>query len=147
MIPIKEVREITGQELLFLLFFVSGGACPGLLAIWYFSPQMIQSGSTFMLIVLSVALTLPIISINTVFTFYAVFQSHLDKKYGEIAPMCIAVGTCVVILTVGLPTWVAFMFSLTIKTFAWSVLGAEIVFLGLCFLKGLSMYKVSKSNS
>lgn len=147
MITIDGLKKISGQELLFSLFFISGGACPGLLAIWFFSPEMIQNCSTFMLIVLSVALTLPIISINTVLTFYAIFQSHLDKKFGEIAPHCIAIGSLVVMLTMGLSTLLAFLFSWPLKTFVFSSLGIEILFAALCGVMGLSMYRPPSSNS
>ena len=143
---IAEFKKISGTELLFCLFFVSGGACPGLLAIWNFAPRMIDNCTAPMLIVLSVAITLPIISINSIFAIYAVFQSH-DEPIAEFAPVCIGVGSAACMITVGLPFLVAFLFSLSLKTSVWFGIGIELLFLGLCFAMGLLDYKQPKTTS
>ena len=134
------IKNVSGKELLFYLFLVAGGACPGLLAIWKFSPDMIDACTTPKLIALSVAITLPLISINTILTIYAVFLSHEDKGLADIAPVCVAFGSGVSMVVIALPVFLCFMFSWSINTFLWLGLGVESVFSAFAVLLGLVFY-------
>ena len=138
---IEDLRKVSGKELLFSLFFISGGACPGVLAIWLFNPAMIETGSVPMLAILSLSVTLPIVAINSLAATYAVFQSHEEKDFASILPVCIGFGSFMSIIAIGVPVLLSFAFGFSIKTFLWSSLGIETLLLGLCFLVGLSMYK------
>ena len=141
MIEIDDIRKVSGKELLFSLFFVSGSACPGVLAIWLFAPKMVESGTVLMLLVLSLSVTIPIVSINSLAAIYAVFQSHEEKEFWGIFPVCIAVGSCAATVSLGVSVLLAFLFGFAIKTFVWTAIGGDSLFLGLCVLMGLSMYK------
>jgi hypothetical protein len=135
---IEEVTKITGSQLLFSLLIIAGAVCPGLLTIWNFAPQMIDNCSSFMLILLSMAITLPILAINAVAMILTIEQKHDDADLSEAGPLGIGFAACLSMLTLGIPLLVAFMASFCLKTFVWSVIGAEGLSLGLSIWAGIS---------
>ena len=142
MFNLNEFRKVTGAELVFLLLFVSGAICPGMLAIWNFYPAFIEKCGAIMLVLLSTAMTLPVISINALSLIICASVTSNPKTdnydFSDDAPTCIAGGACVLILTMGIPVLLAFMFTLSLKTFVWSVVGANLLFLGLCLWIGIA---------
>jgi hypothetical protein len=138
---IADIRSVSGKELLFLLFLVSGAACPGILAIWNFAPQMLHDCSIPLLLLLSGSATLPIVSINSLLAIYAVFQSHEEKDFWSIFPICIAVGSCATLISISVPVLVAFLFGLSLKAFVYTAIGADSLYAGICVLMGLAQYK------
>jgi hypothetical protein len=135
------IKNMTGNQLLFYLFLMAGGACPGLLVIWRFKPSMIDHSTVPMLLALSVAITLPFICINTLFSIYAIFQSHLAKDISEVAPHYVACGAFVTMLVISLPVLASFIWVLSFKEFILSAFAIETLFLFFCGCSGLIMYK------
>jgi len=132
---IDDMRKISGSELIFTLLFISGAICPGMLAIWSFAPTVIDK-SVVIFVLLSIALTLPILSVNAL-AFIIGFGSHYKKKpldLSEVGPLGIAMGSCITMLSLGIPVLVAFLGSFSLKTFAWLAIGAEVLVLLLTIL-------------
>ena len=144
MIQLEDLRKVSGKELLFYIFFVSGGACPGVLAIWLFNPKMIETCSVPMLMLLSISLTLPIVALNSLAAAYVACHSHEEKDFPNALPPCVGVGSLMAIISIGVPLTLSFLFGFSLKTFVEIAGAIEIVCVGLCFLVGLSMYKPPK---
>ena len=62
---IDEFRKLESAEFGFFVFAVCGSVCPGVLAIWLFSPDLIAATSTSKLALLSVSFMLPYIGANS----------------------------------------------------------------------------------
>ena len=143
---IEDVRKVSGSELAFTLLFISGAVCPGMLAIWYFTPDFIEKCGSILLVLLSIALTLPIVTVNAIAIILGVSTHTDDVEFSDIAPWCVAGAACVSLLTIGIPLLVAFMESFVLRTFVWSVLGAELLVFLLCTAAGILGMRVSKSK-
>lgn len=134
---IEDLRKISGGELVFSLLFISGATCPGMLVIWNFSPAFVERCGAVIFILLSIALTLPVVSINALAVILPIQNHSKDVKGTDIALIGIAASSCVSILTFGIPLLIAFMGSFSLKTFVWWVIGAELVAFALCIFVGM----------
>jgi hypothetical protein len=144
---IEEIVKISGGQLLFSLVIISGAVCPGLLTIWNFAPRMIDSCSSFMLILLSMAITLPIVAINAVTIIFTIGQREKDgADLSEVGHIGVGFAACFSMLVVSIPLLVAFMASYCLQTFVWSVIGAEVVAFGLSIWAGISATSRDKQN-
>jgi len=131
MVNIEELRKIEGNELLFGVLLISGAVCPGMLVIWNFSPVLIEKCGSIMFLLLSIAITLPILSINTLVILLVVKllvpEKELDWAYA--AKICVAIASGVTMLEIGIPVFLAFMYSFSLKTFSYCVCTAEVLLL------------------
>jgi len=62
---IDEFRKLESAEFGFFVFAVCGSVCPGVLAIWLFSPDLLAASSTSKIALLSVSFMLPYIGANS----------------------------------------------------------------------------------
>lgn len=87
-----------------------------------------------MFLFLSIAITLPVVTLNALgFLFVVENTSKVDAP--TMAPFAIGASAFFSILIFGIPLLVAFMATFSLKTFVWSVIGAEaLAILGLFLL-------------
>ena len=64
MTQLEDIRKISPHEMIFALLFLSGSICPGIATIWFFAPYLLKEWGTVMVIMLSISITLPILSLN-----------------------------------------------------------------------------------
>jgi len=118
------------QELIFFLLFISSAICPGLLSIWFFSPSLIKDLSAFVLLLLSIALTLPIISLNVLLTsVLAASFSFKPNFLIENRDVAFTLSAVTAMLIIEIPLLISFLFALSLKTFCMTVIGLQFVFL------------------
>jgi hypothetical protein len=132
---IDDIKKISGSELVFSMLLLSGATCPGMLTIWHFDPAVIEKSGAVMFLLLSVAITLPGVTLNAlIFLFVVENTSKVDAP--AFAPFAIGASSCFAILIFGVPLLVAFMAGFSLKTFVWSVIGAEVLAIVACILVG-----------
>jgi hypothetical protein len=107
---------------------------------------MIESYSSFMLILLSMAITLPIVSINALAIIFTIGQRHDDAELSQVGPIGIGFASGISMLTLGIPLLIAFMASFCLQTFVWSVMGSEVLALGLSIWVGISAITSDKKQ-
>ena len=140
---IEEVAKISGLQFLLALSAFAGAVCPGLLAIWYFAPQMLHDCSSFVLILLSIAIALPLIMVNVIAMIGTIAHKHKGASVApsELSLAClfsIGFSCCFSMLAIAAPLLVAFMDDFSLRTFVWSVLGSEVPALALSIFAGRS---------
>ena len=87
MISLEDLRKTTGREVMFWLVFSGSLISPGLLIIWRYFPALIKDCNPFMLVLLSIAATFPLI----IFNFLMIssvgsgmeFEGKFDDAYGD----------------------------------------------------------------
>jgi hypothetical protein len=127
---IKSIRDLDGSELLFTLLFISGAVCPGALIIWNFSPTFIKDCGILPLLIFSVGLMLPIVSINSLGSIFLIKTK--DYKTHEIAFYCVAFASFWTMILVGTPLLISFLFDIGLRLFVWITISVELVFLLWC---------------
>jgi hypothetical protein len=143
---IEEAAKVKGTHFLFTLLFVAGAICPGLLTIWNFEPSMISDCSSFMVILLSIAMTFPVIAINTVIIILAMDEKTAESDFSLATHLSVAVSCTISILTFGIPLFISFIGGFCLQTFFWSVAGAEVLAIPASILAGKSTTSRDKSD-
>lgn len=143
---LDDLRKASGTEWLFALLFISAVTCPGMLTIWHFSPALVEKCGAVVFLMLSIAVTLPVLSINTLaFSVSGTIHAR-DESLSSVAVFGIAVASCITMLAMGVPLLIAFMCDLPLKGFVWSVIVSELLACAVCAKLGQSVKSDRAAN-
>jgi hypothetical protein len=157
MSQIEDLRKFSGNEIIFTILFVSSTLCPGILTLWFFVPTFAKDFSAFLIILLSISITLPIISINII-SFITFLESGLnidvyppssqenETKINVRANLIIMSASIVSLVIICIPLLLSFIMSYPLKTFFWLVVGFEAMFLLLGKLRTWQHVKTNRRN-
>ena len=137
MSQLEDIRKISGHEIIFAILFISGAICPGIATIWFFAPSLLKDWGATLVILLSISITLPILSLNALNILLAFEIAAegaglffpLNKKYPIAAIMLVAVAAIISMFIIGIPLLISFLAPLSLRTFSWIVLVLQIFFL------------------
>lgn len=136
---LDDLRKASGTEWLFALLFVSAVACPGMLTIWHFAPTLVEKCGAAVFLLLSIAVTLPALSINTLAFAVSGTIHAKDESLSSVAVFGIAVASCATIFASGVPLLVAFLCDLSLKSFVTCAIVANLVACAVCAAFGMGV--------
>jgi len=115
---VENIKKISGLQISFLLIFVASSICPGILAVWYFNPELIKEISSFLFLLLAVSITLPIFALN----FFVLGDKFINTapeslSLSEQFYIIISIISLFSMMIVLSPLFVVFIFSLSAKWF------------------------------
>jgi len=123
---ISEIKDLTAKHVIWYLIGFLATIAPGFLIIFYFRPQVIEKYDALKLVLLSSALTLPLLVVNAslVFTFIPESEDHdMNRGVGYFATL----GGNAIILYVALA--LSYFGSLSFKYFLGIVFILELLLL------------------
>jgi hypothetical protein len=105
------------------------------LIIWQYAPNIIEKAGTLIFIFLSIALTLPLLSLNTLIIL--IINDPKKVEFSKLGLLSITFASFVSMLTIGGAILIAFLASLPLKTFAYLAVALGFIGIILSFAIGL----------
>ena len=124
----EHAKKLRGYELAFAAVLIAGAISPGLLAVWLFAPEFVQQTGISHLLLLSVAITAPIIALNGTLMAMLPRGRGLPQATRNNIPIFVFVGCCSILFVFLIPLLLAYLSHASREQFAKYVFSAEGVF-------------------
>lgn len=133
---VSEIRKLEYKHIWLCISIFMGTIGAGFLIVFHFKPELVEKYDVFKLVVLSLALTLPLLPINAVITGFLYDRLPDDYENETAKNVDITKGTLGLnAVVIYFSLLICYFWSFNFKWFFWIVLGLEILMLfGSIFL-------------